>query len=107
MLGAAGDANGEGVFGVGANFAEAFFFGLQTFVGAIERDAELVGPGGERVLDMGRLGRGAGVEAGGGQATPGRAGGAGTAAPPRGGAGCRGGRRGWSGTAGRAGHRAR
>ncbi len=61
VLGAAGDANGEGVFGVGANFAEPFLLGLQAFVGAIEGDAKLVRSGGKRMLDTEGLGGGAGV----------------------------------------------
>src|SRR5579859_4914345 len=61
VLGVASYANGQGVFGVGADFAQAFFFGLQALVWAIKRDAEVVRAGGERVLDMERLG--AGVQA--------------------------------------------
>ena len=44
-LGAFADPNRQDVFGVGAKLAQAFLFGLQAFVRAIQGYAELVRSG--------------------------------------------------------------
>ncbi len=41
-LGTLADSNGQSVFGVGAQLAQAFLFRLQALVGAIQGDAKLV-----------------------------------------------------------------
>ena len=53
-FGAAADVNGENIGGIELNVGEAFFFGLQSFVGTIESDAELMCARGQLALELDR-----------------------------------------------------
>ena len=49
-LGAFGDANNQGVIGIRAKLPQAFFLDLQTLIGSIQRDPQLVRPSGQELL---------------------------------------------------------
>src|SRR5208282_1488022 len=56
------DANIKNVRTVGDNLREAFFLHVQALVGAVQDDAQGMGPGGERAVEMQRFAQMGGVK---------------------------------------------